>query len=50
MHTSATKGQTVLTSAKFRSSIRAHKRVRASLGARQVSPCYSPAHSNTIRS
>jgi plastocyanin len=50
MHTSATKGQTVLTSAKFRSSIRAHKRVRASLGARQVSPCYSPARSNTIRS
>jgi plastocyanin len=50
MHASVTKGQTAMTSAKFRSSIRAHNRVRASLGTRQVSPCYSAAHSNTIRS
>jgi plastocyanin len=50
MHTTVTKGQTVLTSAKFRSSIKAHQRVRASLGSRQVSPCYVAAHSNTIRS
>jgi len=39
-----------MTSAKFRSSIRPHNRVRASLGARQVSPCCSAAHSNTIKS
>ena len=50
MHASVTKGQNVMTSAKFRSSVSAHKRVRASLGARQVSPCYSAAHSNAIRS
>jgi plastocyanin len=50
MHTSSTKGQTVTTSAKFRSSINAHQRVRASLGPKQVAPCYVVAHSNTIRS
>jgi plastocyanin len=50
MHTSSTKGPTVMTSAKFRSSIRAHQRVRASLGPKQVTPCYLAAHSNTIRS
>jgi plastocyanin len=50
LHTSTTKGQTVTTSAKFRSSIRAHQRVRTSLGPKQVTPCYVVAHSNTIRS
>lgn len=50
LHTSVTKSPTVITSAKFRSSIKAHQRVRASLGPKQVSPCYVAAHSNTIRS
>jgi plastocyanin len=50
MHTSVAKGPTVMTSAKFRSSIRAHKRVRTTLGTKQVSPCYVGAHSNAIRS
>lgn len=50
MHTSVTKSPTVMTSAKFRSSIKAHQRVRASLGPKQVVPCYVVAHSNTIRS
>ena len=44
------KTPTVLTSVKFRSGIRAHLRVRASLGPKQVSPCYLPSHSNTIHS
>ena len=50
LHTSSTKGTTVMTSAKFRSGIKAHQHVRASLGPKQVSPCYVAAHSNTIRS
>jgi plastocyanin len=41
---------TVVTSAKFRARVRAHVRVRASLGPKQVAPCYAPAHSNAIRS
>ena len=41
---------TVITKAKFRSGIRAGLRVRASLGARQVAPCYAAGHSNAIRS
>jgi plastocyanin len=41
---------TVTTSAKFRSRIRAHVRVRASLGTKQVAPCYAPGHSKAIRS
>lgn len=48
--TSVTKGSTVTTSAKFRSSIRAHQRVRASLGPVQARPCYVASNSNTIRS
>jgi len=44
------KTPTVLTSVKFRSGIRAYLRVRASLGPKQVSPCYLPSHSNTIHS
>jgi len=50
LHTASTKGSTVITSAKFRSGIRAHVRVRASLGSKQVSPCYVVSHSNRIRS
>jgi plastocyanin len=50
MHTSVTKSATVMTSAKFRSGIKAHQRVRASLGPKQVAPCYVAANSNTIRS
>ncbi len=41
---------TVVTSAKFRSGIRARLRVRASLGAKQVGSCYLAGLSNTIRS
>jgi plastocyanin len=40
---------TVITAATFRSSVKA-KRVRASLGAKQVAPCYAAGHSNTIHS
>ena len=50
LHTSTTKSPTVITSAKFRSGIKAHLRVRASLGPKQVTPCYVVSHSNTIRS
>ena len=50
LHTASTKGTTVITSAKFRSSIKAHLRVRASLGPKQVSPCYFASNSNRIRS
>jgi len=41
---------TVITSARFRSSIRAKLRVRVTLGSKQVGPCYAAGHSNTIRS
>jgi plastocyanin len=41
---------TVITSAKFRSRIRARLRVRVSLGSKQVGLCYAAGHSNTIRS
>jgi len=41
---------TVITSAKFGSSIRARLRVRVTLGSKQVGLCYAPGHSNTIRS
>jgi plastocyanin len=41
---------TVIAAAKFRSSIRAGLRVRASLGSKQVGTCYLAGHSNTIRS
>jgi plastocyanin len=41
---------TVITSAKFRSHIRARLRVRASLGPKQVGSCYLAGRSNTIRS
>jgi plastocyanin len=41
---------TVITSAKFRSTIKARLRVRATLGAKQVGPCYLAGRSNTIRS
>ena len=41
---------TVVTSAKFRSSIRARLRVRVTLGSKQVGLCYAAGHSNTIRS
>jgi plastocyanin len=41
---------TVNTSAKFSSRIRANVRVRASLGSKQVAPCYAPGHSKAIRS
>jgi plastocyanin len=40
---------TVVTSAKFRSSVKA-RRLRASLGPKQVAPCYLAGHSNTIHS
>ena len=40
---------TVVTSASFRASVRA-RRVRASLGSKQVAPCYAAGHSNTIHS
>jgi plastocyanin len=41
---------TVLTSAKFRSAIKARLRVRVSLGPKQVGLCYLAGRSNTIRS
>jgi plastocyanin len=41
---------TVITSAKFRSSVRAKLRVRVTLGSKQVGPCYAAGNSNTIRS
>jgi plastocyanin len=41
---------TVITSAKFRSGIKARQRVRITLGARQVGACYLAGHSNAIRS
>lgn len=41
---------TVVTSAKFRSRIKAKLRLRVSLGSKQVGPCYATGHSNTIRS
>jgi plastocyanin len=41
---------TVITSAKFRSSIKAGLRVRAVLGQAQVGACYMAGRSNTIRS
>jgi plastocyanin len=44
------KSPTVITSVKFRSGIRAHLRVRASLGPKQARPCYLAGRSNTIRS
>ena len=50
-HTAVTKhSPTVITSVKFRSGIKAHLRVRASLGPKQARPCYLPGRSNTIRS
>jgi len=50
MHTIVTKSQTVMTSARFRSSIKARSQVRVSLGPKQAGPCYVAANSNTIRS
>jgi hypothetical protein len=41
---------TVMSSATFRSGIRAHLKVRASLGPKQVGSCYLGGVSNTIRS
>lgn len=41
---------TVVTSAKFRSSIKARTRVRVVLGQKQVGACYLAGRSNTIRS
>jgi plastocyanin len=41
---------TMVTSAKFRSGLRAHLRVRASLGPRQIGSCYLAGQSNTVRS
>jgi plastocyanin len=41
---------TVITSANFRSGIRAKQRVRVTLGAKQVGSCYIAGRSNTIRS
>jgi plastocyanin len=49
-HTAVTKSPTVITSVKFRSGIKPHLRVRASLGPKQARPCYLPGRSNTIRS
>jgi plastocyanin len=40
---------TMVTSAKFRSGLRAHLRVRASLGPKQVGSCYLAGQSTTIR-
>lgn len=50
MHASVTKSSTVITSTKFRSTIKRRLHVRVSLGPKQVEPCYVAAHSNTIRS
>jgi plastocyanin len=44
------KAPTVITSAKFSSSIRARLSVRATLGSKQVGLCYAAGQSNTIRS
>jgi plastocyanin len=41
---------TVISSAKFRSRIKARQRVRVTLGSKQVGLCYAPGHSRTIRS
>ena len=41
---------TVVTSATFRSGIKAHLRVRVSLGPKQVGSCYLAGLSKTIRS
>ena len=41
---------TVVTSAKFRSRIKAKLRVRVTLGPKQVGLCYAPGRSNTTRS
>jgi plastocyanin len=41
---------TVISSAKFGSSIRARLRVRVTLGSTQVGPCYAAGQSNAIRS
>ena len=41
---------TVITSAKFRSAIRARQLVRVVLGQKQVGACYLAGRSNTIRS
>lgn len=41
---------TVMTSATFRSGIKARQRVRVTLGAKQVGSCYLAGRSNTIRS
>jgi plastocyanin len=41
---------TVVTSATFRSGIKARQRVRVTLGAKQVGSCYLAGRSNTIRS
>jgi hypothetical protein len=41
---------TVITSAKFRSTIKARTRVRVTLGTKQVGACYLAGRSNTIRS
>ena len=41
---------TVITSATFRSGIKAKQRVRVTLGAKQVGSCYLAGRSNTIRS
>ena len=46
----AGKTPTVITSARFRSHLKARLRVRASLGPRQVGSCYLAGRSNTIRS
>jgi hypothetical protein len=40
----------VTTSVKFHSHLNSRVRVRASLGTKQVAPCYAASHSNTIRS
>jgi plastocyanin len=41
---------TVVTSAKFRSGVKARQRVRVTLGAKQVGSCYLAGRSNSIRS
>lgn len=50
MHSIVTKSPTVMTSAKFHSSIKPHLHVRVSLGPKQARPCYLPANSNAIHS
>jgi plastocyanin len=44
------KPPTVISSAKFRSSVRSKSRVRVTLGSKQVGLCYATGHSNAIRS